>query len=113
MDMESKQVTEASSNAQEIYDGLSALPTSDVIMPSNRRVDTWDEIIYIPEGVEQYIVNDVKFAGMSTSTIKCGDDALIVDGGATSTCQNRLRTVLKSDHKCSNTDNGWHNVYIY
>jgi hypothetical protein len=39
MDMESKQVTEASLNAlQEIYDGLSALPrmtTSDVIMPSN------------------------------------------------------------------------------
>ncbi len=54
MDMESKQVTEASSNAlQEIYDGLSAMPTSDVIMPSNRRVNIRDEIINIPEGVER------------------------------------------------------------
>jgi hypothetical protein len=84
-----EQVTEASSDAlQEIYDVLSALPrmtTSDVIMPSNRRVNTWDEIIYVPEGVEQYVLNDVQFAGVSTSTIKCGDDALIVDGDATST----------------------------
>jgi hypothetical protein len=55
------------------YDGLSALPkmtTSDVIMPSNRRVNTRDEIIYIPEGVEQYILNDVKIARVSMSTIK-------------------------------------------
>ncbi len=68
MDMESKQVTEASSNAlQEIYDGLSVLPkmtTSDVIMPSNRRVNTGNEMIYIPEGVEQYVLNVVKFAGV-------------------------------------------------
>jgi hypothetical protein len=57
MDMESKQVTEASSNAlQELYDGLSVLPrmsTSDVIIPSNQRENAWNEIIYIPEGVEQ------------------------------------------------------------
>ncbi len=66
--MESKQVTEASSNAlQEIYDGLSALPTMttlDVIMQSNRRVDTRDEII---KGVEQYVLNDVKFAGVDVN----------------------------------------------
>ena len=41
MDLESYQVTEASSDAlREIYDGLSALPTmilSDMIMPSTRR----------------------------------------------------------------------------
>ncbi len=70
MDTESKQVTEASSNAlQELYDGLSVLPrmsTSDVIIPSNQRENTWNEIIYIPEGVEQYVLNDVKFAGVST-----------------------------------------------
>ncbi len=43
MDTESKQVTEASSNAlQEIYDGLSLLPKMpilDVIMPYNQRVE--------------------------------------------------------------------------
>ncbi len=95
MDTESKQVTEASSNAvQEIYDGLSVLPrmtTSDVIMLSNRRVKIRDEIINIPEGVEPYVlINDEKFAGVSTSTIKCGDEALIVDGGATSTLTSSL-----------------------
>ncbi len=61
------------------------MTTSDVIMPSNRRVDIRDEITNIPEGVEQYVLNDVKFAEVSTSTIKCGDEALIVDGGTTST----------------------------
>jgi hypothetical protein len=73
MDMESRQVTETLSNAlQEIYNGLSVLPrmtTSDVIMSSNRRVNTWDEIIYIQEGVEQYVLNNVKFAGVLMSTI--------------------------------------------
>jgi hypothetical protein len=60
-----KQVTEASSNAlQEIYNGLSVLPivNSDVIMLSNRRVNKWGEIIYFPEGVQQYVLNNVKFA---------------------------------------------------
>ncbi len=97
MDMESKQVTSSSNALQKIYDGLSALPrmtTSDVIMPSNRRVNTWDEKIYIPEGVEQYVLNDVKFAGVSTSTIKCGDDALIIDGGA-------ISTLTKSFENCT------------
>jgi hypothetical protein len=41
--------------------------------------------ITVPKGV---VLNDVQFAGVSTSTIKCGDDALIVDGGATSTLTN-------------------------
>ncbi len=81
------------------FSALPRMTTSDVIMPSNRRVKTWDEIIYIPEGVEQYVLNDVKLAGVSTSTIKCCDDALIVDGGATSTLTKSLRTVLKSDQK--------------
>ena len=55
MDLESYQVTEASSDAlREIYDGLSALPTmilSDMIMPSTRRNLEDDEIILIPESV--------------------------------------------------------------
>ncbi len=54
-------------------------------MPSNRKVYDRDEIIYIPAGVEQWVINGVEFAGVSTSTSKAGDDALIVDGGATST----------------------------
>ena len=53
MDLESYQVTEASSDdLHEIYDGLSALPTkilSDMIMPSTRRNIEDDEIILIPE----------------------------------------------------------------
>jgi hypothetical protein len=56
-----------------------------VIMQYNRRVNTWNEIIYIPEGVEQYVLNGVKFAVVLTSTIKCCDDMLIVEDGATST----------------------------
>ena len=59
MDLESYQVTEASSDAlREIYDGLSALPTmilSDMIMPSTRRNKEDDEIILIPERSAQYI----------------------------------------------------------
>ena len=39
-------------------------------------------MIYIPTGVEQWVINGVEFAGVSTSAIKTGDDALIVDGGA-------------------------------
>ena len=54
-------------------------------MPSNRRSYGLNEIIYIPEGVEQWVINGVEFAGVSTSAIKTGDDALIVDGSATST----------------------------
>jgi hypothetical protein len=42
-------------------------------------------MIYIPEEGEQYVLNCVQFAGVSTSTIMCGDDVLIVDGGATFT----------------------------
>ncbi len=66
---------------------LSNITTSDVIMPSNRRVNTCNEIIYVPEGVEEYGLNDMKFkfAEVSTLTIKCCDDMLIVNGGATST----------------------------
>jgi hypothetical protein len=110
-DVESKQATEALSNAlQEIYNGFSVLPKmtiSDVIMPSNWRVNTWNKIIYITEGIEQYILNCMKFAGVSMSTIKCCDDMLIVDGDTTSSLmvaqllpwQNRLRTVLKFNQK--------------
>jgi hypothetical protein len=65
MDRELKQVTGASSNAlHEVYDGLSALPNmtaSDVIMPSDRGVNTCDEILHIPEGVERYVLNDAPF----------------------------------------------------
>ncbi len=115
MNMESKQVTETSSNAlQEIYYGLSAGPrmtTSDVIMPSNRRVNTWDEIIYIRERVEQYVRNDVKFAGVSTSTIKCGDDALIVDGGATSTLPFENCTQIRPKVAAIQTAGGATSIY--
>ena len=56
-------------------------------------------MIFIPEGVEQWVINGVEFAGVSTSAIKTGDDALIVDGGATSTLTKNLIIVLKSDQK--------------
>ncbi len=61
------------------------MTTSDVTIPSNRRVNTWNKIIYIPKGVKQYVINSVKFAGVSTSTIKCSNNMLLVNGGATST----------------------------
>jgi hypothetical protein len=61
-DMESKQVSEASSNAlQEIYDRLSALShmtISDMKLPSNRTFKKWfnsNEIIYIPAGLEKHL----------------------------------------------------------
>ena len=103
MDMESNQVTEASSmSLGEIYDKLYSLPhikdISELRMPSNRRSYGINEMIYIPEGVEQWVINGVEFAGVSTSAIKTGDDALIVDSGATST-QNHLIIALKSDQK--------------
>ncbi len=56
-----------------------------IIMPSNQRVKTCDEIIYIPAGVEQYIINSLEFAGVSRSTIKCPNDAHMVNCGATFT----------------------------
>ena len=61
MDLESYQVTQASSDAlREIYYGLSALPTmtvSDMIMPSTRRNIEDDEIILILERSAQYILD--------------------------------------------------------
>ncbi len=55
MDMETYQVTEASSDAlHEIYDGLSSLPTmtfSDMIMPSARKDIENDEIITSRKGL--------------------------------------------------------------
>ena len=88
MDLESYQVTEASSDAlREIYDGLSALPTmilSDMIMPSTRRNKEDDEIILIPERSAQYIFEGKQFAFAAITSVH-GDDALVVDGGATTT----------------------------
>ena len=88
MDLESYQVTEASSDAlHEIYDGLSSLPTmtiSDMIMPSTRKDIETNEIIYIPERSAQYIFEGKQFAFAAISSVH-GDDALVVDGGATST----------------------------
>ena len=87
-DLESYQVTEASSDAlHEIYDGLSSLPTmtiSDMIMPSTRKDIETNEIIYIPERSAQYIFEGKQFAFAAISSVH-GDDALVVDGGATST----------------------------
>ena len=87
MDMESNQVTEASSmSLEKIYNKLSSLQhikdISELRMPSNRKSYGINEIIYIPAGVEQWVINGVEFEGVSTSVIKTGDDALIVDGGA-------------------------------
>ena len=88
MDLESYQVTEASSDAlREIYDGLSALPTmilSDMIMPSIQRNKEDDEIILIPERSAQYVFEGKQFAFAAITSVH-GDDALVVDGGATST----------------------------
>ncbi len=94
-------MTEALSNTlQEIYDGLPVLPKMpilDVIMPITKEsnsVNTWDEMIYIPAEVEQYVFNGVEFAGVSTTTIEFSYDALMDDGGAT--C-----TVTKSFGNCA------------
>ena len=91
MDLESYQVTEASTDAlHEIYDGLSALPTmilSDMIMPSTRRNIEEDEIILIPERTAQYMFEGKQFAFAAITSVH-GDNALVVvlvDGGATST----------------------------
>ena len=88
MDLESYQVTEASSDAlHEIYDGLSSLPTmtiSDMIMPSTRKDIETNEIIYIPERSAQYIFEGQQFAFAAITSVH-GGDALVVDGGATST----------------------------
>ncbi len=87
-DMETYQVTEASSDAlHEIHYGLSSLPTmniSDMIMPSTRKDIENDEIIYILERSAQYIFEGKQFAFAAISSVH-GDDALVVDGGATST----------------------------
>ena len=88
MDLESYQVTEASSDAlHDIYDRLSALTTltvSDMIMPSTRRNIEDDEIILIPERSAQHIFEGKQFAFAAITSVH-GDDALVVDGGATST----------------------------
>ncbi len=47
----------------------------------------------------QYDIISVEFAGVTKLTIKCGDNALICDGGATSTLTNRLTIVYRSNHK--------------
>ena len=102
MDWESYQVTEASSDAlHEIYDGLSSLPTmtiSDMIMPSTRKDIETNEIIYIPERSAQYIFEGKQFAFAAISSVH-GDDALVVDGGATLLLLNRLTIVLRSDQR--------------
>ena len=88
MDLESYQVTEASSDAlREIYDGLSALHTmmlSDMIMPSTLRNKEDDEITLIQERSAQYIFEGKQFAFAAITSVH-GDNALVVDGGATST----------------------------
>ncbi len=89
MDRETYQVMEASSDTlYEIYDGLSALSQMtilDLIMPSTRKYLYEDnETIYIPERTAQYIFEGKQFAFAATTSIH-GDDALVVDGGATST----------------------------
>ncbi len=86
--METYQVTEASSDAlHEIYDGLSSLPTmniSDMIVPSTRKDIEDDEKINIPERSAQYIFEGKQFAFAAITSVH-GDNALVVDGGATST----------------------------
>ena len=85
----------------EIYDGLSSLPTmtvSDMIMPSTRKDIETNEIIYIPERSAQYIFEGKQFAFAAISSVH-GDDALVVDGGATSTLTKSFDNVLRSDQR--------------
>ena len=81
IDLESYQVTEASSDAlHEIYDEISAWPTmilSDMIMPSTRRNMENDEIILIPERSAQYIFEGKRFAFAAITSVH-GDIAVIM-----------------------------------
>jgi hypothetical protein len=51
-------------------------------MPSTREDIENDEIIYIPERSAQYIFEGKQFAFAAITSVH-GDDALVVDGGAT------------------------------
>ncbi len=55
-----------------------------MIMPPTRKYIENDEINYIPERSAQYIFEGKQFAFAAITSVH-GDDALVVDGGTTST----------------------------
>ncbi len=107
MDMETYQVTEASSDAlNEIYNGVSSLSKmtfSDMIMPSPRKDIDDDEIIYIPERTVLYVFEGKKFVFAATTSVH-GDDALVVDGGRINSLvvdRDAISTITKSFDSCT------------